>query len=80
MRVIVVPSGDLDFKCEFCDHSERLPRTAQASPFWEMFVGNLVLVVIQHEVSRHDVGPKRMQQPATEPLRFGKSPRHERPK
>lgn len=74
MRIIVVPNGDLLFKCELCAHQERLPKTAQASVFWEMYVGNIALVLIQHEIDNHEVGPRR--QAGTEPMKFDTGPRH----
>ena len=80
MRIVVIPSGDLIFNCEHCRYHSKLPRTAQASPFWEMFVGNMALVTIQHEIDNHDVGPRPRSQTPTEPIQFGKGPKHERPK
>lgn len=72
MRVYPAPNGDLYFKCEFCDHTDKLPKTAQASPFWEMYVGNIVLVLVQHEVDRHDVNPRTRAE--TQPIQFDTGP------
>lgn len=79
MRIAVAPNGDLVFRCESCKQHEKLPKTAQASPFWEMFVGNMALVMIQHEIDYHGGGP-RPATSLTQPIEFGKGPRHERPK
>lgn len=51
--VYVCSNGDVGADCTECNKTMFVPIEVAQSPFWDMYVGNMVLIMIQHVLDNH---------------------------